>query len=405
VEPTQQSSNEPAKADNANDILKALSDDSLDETEKPKEDLLGDDSIDEKEKQEEQEDEVILEDDEPNEEQLSLETPPARKEILAAYPELFKKFPYLEKAYYREQKYTELFPTIEHAKEAIEAQENYKKFEDDLLKGDVSSVLKSIKDNDEKAFNKLVDDYLPNLAKIDKNAYYHLLGNITRSTIHAMIRSAKSEGNEDLEAAATILNKFVFGNSEYQPPSRYSKEPLENPEADKLKQERESLFKERLENVVNDLQSRADNSIRSTISIHIDPKNQIPEYVKKIAIKQVEDNLASLLEKDERFAIVKNNLWKKAIESKLNKNSIDAILSAYRSKARTLLPSLITKARNEALKGIGRRNEPDNTKEKEDKRGPLPVGKAASPRSSHSQQSNDTQSKTRKRTIDYLSED
>ena len=35
-------------------------------------------------------------------------TPVRRKEILAKYPKLFKDFPYLEKAYYREQQFTEV---------------------------------------------------------------------------------------------------------------------------------------------------------------------------------------------------------------------------------------------------------------------------------------------------------
>jgi hypothetical protein len=39
----------------------------------------------------------------PTEEQLELVTPVRRKEILTKYPNLFKDFPYLEKAYYREQ--------------------------------------------------------------------------------------------------------------------------------------------------------------------------------------------------------------------------------------------------------------------------------------------------------------
>src|SRR5262245_51212983 len=54
----------------------------------------------------------------PTDEQLELVTPVRRREILKKYPNLFKDFPYLEKAYYREQQFTELLPTIEDARNA-----------------------------------------------------------------------------------------------------------------------------------------------------------------------------------------------------------------------------------------------------------------------------------------------
>ena len=39
---------------------------------------------------------------------------------------------------------------------------------------------------------------------------------------------------------------------------------------------------------------------------------------------------------------------------KFDKESTDRIKSAYLSKAKTLLPSVIKKARNDALRGLGR---------------------------------------------------
>src|SRR6267142_1435217 len=60
-----------------------------------------------------------LEDEEEQpEEQLELVTPSSKRDILAKYPKIFKDFPYLEKAYYREQQYTEVFPNPADAKKA-----------------------------------------------------------------------------------------------------------------------------------------------------------------------------------------------------------------------------------------------------------------------------------------------
>ena len=60
----------------------------------------------------------------PKEEDLELTDSSSRKEILAKYPKLFKDFPYLEKAYYREQQFTEVFPTIQDARVQCEKAQN-----------------------------------------------------------------------------------------------------------------------------------------------------------------------------------------------------------------------------------------------------------------------------------------
>src|SRR3990167_8906787 len=87
-----------------------------------------------------------------------------RKEILAKYPTIFKDFPFLEKSYFREQKYAELLPTLDDAREAVERSETLKKFEGDLLNGNSESVLQSVLAQDKESFAKIVDNYLPTLA-------------------------------------------------------------------------------------------------------------------------------------------------------------------------------------------------------------------------------------------------
>src|SRR6187399_1594582 len=74
----------------------------------------------EKSKEDDELKEIEEELDGPKEEDLELMTPVRRREILAKYPKLFKDFPYLEKAYYREQQFTEVYPTIQDARAAHE---------------------------------------------------------------------------------------------------------------------------------------------------------------------------------------------------------------------------------------------------------------------------------------------
>src|SRR5258706_3522562 len=160
--------------------------------EKKEDDLLESDEEPEVKKDKKDKDEEL----EIDEEEVKLDDLDAvedvqRKEILAKYPNIFKDFPQLEKAYYREQKYAELLPTLDDAKDAVEKSEQYDKFEKTLLSGDIDSILNSVKTADSKAFNKIVDEYLPTLQKVDQSAYFHVIGTVIKNTIVAMSRHGK----------------------------------------------------------------------------------------------------------------------------------------------------------------------------------------------------------------------
>lgn len=299
---------------------------------------------------------LLNETEEPTEEQLELMTPVRRKEILKKYPNLFKEFPYLEKAYYREQQFTEVFPTINDAKEARESKETLDKFGEELMGGNVETILRTVKEENGNSFYKIVDDLLPTLAKVDEGAYHHLLGNTIKHTIVAMVAEAKRQNNnETLLSAAQILNQFVFGNSEFSPPTRLSKEEKEQGKPDELSKREQDFNRRQFETVRNDLNTRVNNSLRATIEGNIDPRNSMTEYVKKQAVREATELLNKLFVQDKRFAEISDRLWKAAFQSNFSRESVERIQSAYRSKARTLLPSVIKKARNEALRGMGKR--------------------------------------------------
>jgi hypothetical protein len=310
----------------------------------------------------EEEKELELEDDEePDEEELELITPVSRKAILKKYPTIFKDFPYIEKAIYREQAYTELLPTIEDAKEVVERVKNFDRFEQEVLSGSSESLLKTVKDTDPAAFNKIVDNYLGNLQKVDQPAYFHVVGNVVKSTILSMAREARASQNDNLLGAAQILNQFVFGGSDFVPPTNLSGEPNKEVDSEKnrLQAERAEYMKERFESSLEDLSGRVKNILKSTITQHIDPSNDMTDYVKKNAVKDALENLEELIEADSRFGTMKDKLWMKAVESNFNQKSLNAIRNAYLSKSKSLLKSVIQKSRNDALKGQGKRSKND----------------------------------------------
>lgn len=321
-----------------------------------------------------------------------------RKEILKKYPELFKEFPQLEKAYYREKRYAELLPTIDDAKEAIAKAENYDKFEASVISGDLDTILGAAKGADVKSFNKMVDNYLPMLGKVDQNAYYHVIGGVINTTIASMFQEADRIKNDDLKAAAVILNQFITGGSEFKPTKSFGPNKPDEKETE-LTTERQQFHQERFESALDELFTRTNSIVKSTIDKHIDPKDAMTSYVKNTATKAAMEELETAIGSDPRFKAVLDKLWEKAAKTGFKKDALKDIEKAWTSRAKTLLPAIISKQRSEALKGLGKRV--TNEREEPVRKGPVVVGRGAAPDNS----GNKTAVPKGMKTIDYLNSD
>lgn len=326
------------------------------------------------------------EEKEPEEEDLEeLITPVKRKEILKEYPDLFKKFPYLEKAYYRDQQFTEILPTIADARLAVEKANILDATERQVMNGDISAVLMAAKSENQEAFNRIADNYLPTLRRIDQQAYYHVLGGVIKDTIVTMVREGRQLGEQGapLEAAANVLNQFIFGSQRFQPHQPLSRpvDPREAQRNQQFHQQEQQRVYSAFESTRDTLQSKADNVLKSTIDGHLDPNGTMTDYVKSHARQEAFDNLETLISKDVRFRSILDKLWEKAFQSNFDKADTDKIKSAYLSKAKTLLPSVIKKARNDALKGQGSnsREDKEDKQSAADKNGPITPGRSTGP--------------------------
>jgi hypothetical protein len=390
----------PAKKD------KAAADDDSDDSEKSDDDSEEDKSV-EDELEEELDEEIKDPDDE-----LELVTPVRRKEILAKYPNLFKDFPYLQKAYYREQKYSELLPTIEDAQIAVDRSQLLDKYESEIMGGSTESLLSTVRDGDREAFAKVVDNYLPTLFKVDEGAYYHTIGNIIKHTIISMVQDGKSNDSDDLIHAAEAINEYVFGTKKFTPPGKLAKteDNTENKSKADEVSERERQFMERqFESAKTTVTTKIDNVLKSTVDKNIDPNQSMTDYVRRTATREVLELLDTSIESDKRFRAIYDRLWEKAANDNFSSESMDRIKSAYLSKAKTLLPDFIKKARNEALKGLTKRA--NNDSDTKDKKGPLPVGKTRSAASSSNSGKTDNRSNAKQpvprgmSSLDYLMSD
>ena len=386
----------PKTADDINDLFKTLDVEEKvvpekkersnpDKSEREeKEPTEGDEEDDDLELKEEDEDVEKL--DLKENDNIDIEAPPRKKEVLKEFPEIFKKFPFLEKMMYRDKEYTQLFGSFDDAREIAEKSETFNSFESQLLAGNTEEILRGVKETDERAFNTIVDDYLPTLAKVDKDAYYHVTGNINRRLIMEMVQEANESNNDDLKQAALIVNRFIFGSDKFTAPSNrvdHSKDA----KTDEVEQERLSFVKERFETSRDDLQSQVDNTLRATISDYIDPKGNMSSYVKKNAVADAMKILTASIADDPTVGSNLKRLWQAAFDNRFGKDHLGRIKSFYLSKAKGNLKNAILKARAEALKDSPRENREKEVDDKEEETSRRPArtispGRPAQPKSS-----------------------
>lgn len=390
---TGKSSNVGGELKDESDVLKLLSsrddnendekeDEETDEekgSKKAKKEKEDDDESDNKDSDTGDEPELKLEEDEepiPDEDEL-VDPPFAKKAILKEFPELFKKFPGIEKSIYRERAYAEHFPTVADAKEAVERLEVLKGFEEKVFSGDLSSVLGALKEQEPAKYGEYVDNYLENLEKFDPKAYKHVSNKIVYQIADYIFRAGENLSSEELKASGKWLYEQAFGKGNGQAPTKFAGENSPNPESEKLKKEKEEFARQRFETVRNDLQSRTDNVLKSTINNNIDPRSQMSDYVKRQAVRDCLEKLDQVVSADGRFKSVLDNLWKRASESNYSPESVNKIRNAYLSKCKASLPEVLKLVRNEALKGLGKSSPKQNEDDEQPKKR-LPIGRSPS---------------------------
>jgi len=344
------------------EVVDILNDDKAEDSKDDKEEDK-EDEVEEEEKEDEGDKETEDEDEE-KEEELEIEEEqllvlPRKKEILKAFPDLFKKFPQIEASLYRDRQFTEVFPDVDSAKEAAEKADTYDDVEADINNGDIGKIIAAVKDSGQDAVNRLADEYLDVLAKVDKDAYLHVISGVVKNAVKALAEAGRDNDDEDLLNAARQLNVFMFGKKEYEPHRRLTEK---NPESDRLKQDQQNWHNQKFESAKTEAMDKVRNRIQSTIHINIDKKNSMTDYVKKNAVKDAMQILESNMIQDRSFQRTVDNLWKEARKGNLSNSQVDRVISAYLTKAKTLLPGVIQKARTEALKGMpGKRVERDRS--------------------------------------------
>jgi len=268
---------------------------------------------------------------------------PTTKQIEAKYPELFKDFPSLRHAFFREQEFSKLFPSMEDAKVASENVAIFNDLQADVLEGTGERLLNSLKEAD--SLKRFSTKFLSNLNKVDRDLHWEVIAPVLEDALRAFYREGKTRGSEDITNAADHLAIFLFGDPDVASGKKSitrqieEKEPKVDPEQQKWRQERVNTFR-------SDVYDSCIDGITPMIQQGIPAETS--KFMKDALTKSILTEVDKLIASDKTHQSYVDKLWDKAIASGFNKDSKTSITAAYLARAKSLIPSvrrrLITEA-------------------------------------------------------------
>src|ERR1700734_523018 len=161
---------------------------------------------------EQKEDEEVESESEEEPEEEPVKIPydrPTVKEMNEKFPGLFKEFPGLKEAFFREAQFTKLFPTVDDAQEAFNDNEAFNSLSDSALSGDPVPLIDSIEKADKKALEVFSAGFLPALYKKSPEVYSTVLAPILQNLVRQFYQSGK---DDNIKNAAIHLADFLYGD-------------------------------------------------------------------------------------------------------------------------------------------------------------------------------------------------
>lgn len=309
----------------------------------------------EESKEEDEEEEDSEEDTEDNSEEEDDEEDikgpfhrPTVKEIKAAFPDIFKKFPELKDSYFRELEFSKIFPTIDEAKEAFADNEAYNILSEAALGGDSEPLIDSIKKTDAKALELFAVSFLPNIFKKDQDVYYTVITPLFEN----MLRQAYKDGDENLKNSANNIAQYLFGKdgeASVEGKKTIGKTIEITNEQKKINETRDQKVSTDFRNMYTAVEVEIDKNLTSLISKQIDPDKSMTKFLRANLAAETIKRIKKQLESDTSHGSVMGARWKRAKLNGYTEDDKSKIISTFLARAKSLVPVTSEKVRLAAM--------------------------------------------------------
>lgn len=297
----------------------------------------------------EQEDEETQEEGEGQEEVPVTGGRPSIGAVKKEFPDIFKKFPTLKASIFRDEKFSESFANPEEAAEAAVKADNYDQLEQSLVSGSPELLMKELHDNNPRAFEKVAENWLPQLRAIDEKAYIAATEPIIEELVYLAFKHGTKVQDKNLIMSARHIANFVFANGGEIPDIGEKKSKAPNPAEVQLQREREQWAQTRFKEADQEIFGRVTRSLDQVIRQGLDPAGSMTERMKSSIVKDVINEINKVLVQDGVHGRRMQALWKRASNDSYSKQSKESIVNTYLSGAKPLLREIRNRIRAEYL--------------------------------------------------------
>lgn len=312
-------------------------------------DASGSGSEEEIETEEEIESEETEEETEEDEEEDKEEEPELTrvefKDVKEKYPSFFKDFPTLKHAFFREQKLTEIFPTVEDAQKAAEDQSAFEEITSAIVDGNAGKFLSELENESKDGLKKFTSNFLPALKEADKNLYLETISDPLREFVKNVYNFGVREKDDNVKNAAKVVYKVIFGGG-YEDVEKDTPIIERKTEVDK---DREQYFANKYKELYKEVHGECVNQLDKEIDKGLEDLVKTKPGLKKMIAKQIKEEIYDAMDKDTNYMSRINGLWKKEQRNGFQGTYKTNFTTTFMSKARTLIPKLRAEARKEAL--------------------------------------------------------
>jgi hypothetical protein len=289
------------------------------------------------EDEDEDKDEEDLEPKEDEEPEESKESTSLYARVKKGNPKLFKDFPELRDAIHREDKFTESFPTPEVAAEVLTRYKDYVAFEEGILSGNPTSLLKSLETNNKEALTHFAHNFFPSLKELSSELHGAVMTRPMKQVFLNAYATGKRSGNEDLMNAALHLNHLYFDDEPIDAIPDLPKSVEDSPERQSLAKDKLEFEQRRYGIFHGDVTEVYTSQLRKDIgksTVDLD----ITAYTRKTLEKDILSKTDELVTQDKKHLSKINALWLEAKRAGFTQDYKSKLYRMALAKARLAMP-------------------------------------------------------------------
>lgn len=287
-------------------------------------------SEDEKELEDKTEEETEEPTDEDEEEDTDEEkiTRPSWKEIKEKYPEIAKNKEFRE-VYFREKAFSDIFPTVEDAKEAGDKARVLEVFDSSLVDGDPSYLIQNLSPKSLEGFTSKV---IPALREFNRDLYLKATAPVIVDIVNSIHDHAVSKGDKHLQTSVLNVCNWLFGDFKVPPRIGGGKvDPEVEREKKTLQEERANLLLTHRKEFTGKIERSLGRQLTKIVSEGLGIEN---EFTANSVVEKTLEKVKSTIYSDKEFITRMQSIYAQAERAGYPPEYATRAISAYLGRAK-----------------------------------------------------------------------